>query len=129
MSEQFAEVGSITLCYETFGDPSDPALLLVMGLGTQMVAWHDEFCQGLADRGFFVIRYDNRDCGRSTSMKGPVPGFVELLTRKPKKLAYSLPDMANDAVGLLDHLGIERAHVVGASMGGMIGQHLAFGHT
>jgi pimeloyl-ACP methyl ester carboxylesterase len=126
MSEQFADVGPVTLCYETFGDPSDPALLLVMGLGTQMVAWRDDFCRGLTERGFFVIRYDNRDCGRSTKLEGGPPGLVELITRKPRKLAYSLAEMADDAVGLLDHLGIDRAHVVGASMGGMIGQHLAF---
>src|SRR4051794_27443156 len=129
MNEQFADVGQVTLCYETFGDPTDAALLLVMGLGTQMVAWREDFCSSLADRGFFVIRYDNRDCGRSTSMKGPVPGLRELITRKPKNLSYSLEDMADDAIGLLDHLGIQKAHVVGASMGGMIGQHLAFDHA
>jgi pimeloyl-ACP methyl ester carboxylesterase len=126
MSEQFADVGQVTLCYETFGDPGNPALLLIMGLATQMVAWRDDFCQGLADRGFFVIRYDNRDCGRSTSMAGPVPGLIELIRRKPKRLAYELRDMADDAVGLLDHLGIQSAHVVGASLGGMIAQHVAF---
>jgi pimeloyl-ACP methyl ester carboxylesterase len=126
MSEQFADVGPVTLCYETFGAPSDPAILLVMGLGTQMVAWRDDFCQGLVERGFFVVRYDNRDVGRSTQLKGRAPTLPELITRKPRKLAYSLGEMADDAVGLLDHLGIERAHVVGASMGGMICQHLAF---
>jgi pimeloyl-ACP methyl ester carboxylesterase len=126
MSEQFADVGPVSLCYETFGDPADPALLLIMGLGTQMVAWRDDFCRGLADRGFFVVRYDNRDCGRSTAMEGPVPSLAELIRRKPKKLAYTLEEMADDAIGLLDHLGIAKAHVVGASMGGMIGQHLAF---
>ena len=126
MSEQFAEVGPVTLCYETFGEPTDPALLLVMGLGTQMVAWRDDFCRDLAGRGFYVVRYDNRDCGRSTKMEGPIPGLVELIKRKPKELAYSLEEMADDAIGLLDHLGIKKAHVVGASMGGIIGQHLAF---
>jgi pimeloyl-ACP methyl ester carboxylesterase len=125
MNEQFADLGAVTLCYETFGDPADPAMLLIMGLGTQMVAWRDDFCRQLADRGFFVIRYDNRDIGRSTSMKGRPPGLVELATRRPRQLAYTLADMADDAAGLLDHLGIERAHVVGASMGGMIAQLLA----
>jgi pimeloyl-ACP methyl ester carboxylesterase len=126
MSEQFADVGPVTLCYETFGEPTDPALLLIMGLGTQMVAWRDDFCRDLAGRGFYVVRYDNRDCGRSTKMEGPIPGLTELITRKPKKLAYSLGEMADDAIGLLDHLGIKKAHLVGASMGGMIAQHLAF---
>jgi pimeloyl-ACP methyl ester carboxylesterase len=126
MSEQFADLGRVNLCYETFGDPGDPALLLVMGLGTQMVAWRDDFCRELTERGFFVIRFDNRDCGRSTRMEGPTAGLRDLITRKPRHLAYTLGEMADDAVGLLDHLGIERAHVVGASMGGMIGQHLAF---
>jgi pimeloyl-ACP methyl ester carboxylesterase len=126
MSEQFADVGPVTLCYETFGDPADPALLLIMGLGTQMIAWRDDFCRTLVDRGFFVIRYDNRDSGRSTKLEGRPPNLPELITRKPRKLAYSLAEMADDAIGLLDHLGIERAHVVGASMGGMIAQHLGF---
>ena len=129
MSEQFAELeGGITLCYETFGDAADRPLLLVMGLGTQMVAWRDAFCRELAGRGFHVIRYDNRDCGRSTTMKGRPPTMVELTTRRPRAVAYSLGDLADDAIGLLDHLGAGRAHIVGASMGGMIAQHLGFDH-
>jgi pimeloyl-ACP methyl ester carboxylesterase len=125
MNEQFADLGSVTLCYETFGDPSDPAMLLIMGLGTQMVAWREEFCQELVERGFYVIRYDNRDSGRSTSMKGRPVKLPELVTRKVKRPPYTLAEMADDAVDLLDHLGIQQAHVVGASMGGMIAQHLA----
>jgi len=125
MSEQFADIGQVTLCYETFGDPADPAILLIMGLGTQMVAWREDFCRQLVERGFFVIRFDNRDSGRSTSMRGRPPGVVELATRRVKDPPYSLSDMADDAVGLLDHLGIQKAHVVGASMGGMIAQHVA----
>ena len=125
MNEQFADVGPVTLCYETFGDPTDPALLLIMGLGTQMVAWREDFCRQLVDKGFFVIRYDNRDCGRSTSMSGPPPTTRELITRRIKNPAYALSELADDAVGLLDHLGIQRAHIVGASMGGMIAQHVA----
>ena len=125
MNEQFADVGPVTLCYETFGDQDDPAILLIMGLGTQMIAWREDFCRQLVDQGFFVIRYDNRDCGKSTSMKGAPPGIRELATRRIKNPAYSLAEMADDAVGLLDHLGIDTAHVVGASMGGMIAQHVA----
>lgn len=126
MNEQFADVGAVTLCYETFGDPSDPAMLLIMGLGTQMVAWGEEFCRQLADHGFHVIRYDNRDCGKSTSMKGRPVTLPELVTKRVKEPAYTLGEMADDAIGLLDHLGIKKAHVVGASMGGMIAQHVAF---
>ena len=125
MNEQFAEVGPVTLCYETFGDPTDPALLLIMGLGTQMIAWREDFCQMLVDRGFFVIRYDNRDCGHSSSVEGPVPTSRELITRRIRNVPYTLADMADDAAGLLDHLGIHRAYIVGASMGGMIAQHFA----
>jgi pimeloyl-ACP methyl ester carboxylesterase len=127
MTEQFCSVGDVELCYETFGAPEDPALLLIMGLGTQMIAWPDEFCAQLAGDGFFVIRFDNRDIGRSTHLNHiPVPTMRELLLRRPAQ--YSLSDMAADAIGLLDHLGIDRAHVVGASMGGMIAQVLTIEH-
>jgi pimeloyl-ACP methyl ester carboxylesterase len=130
MNEQFANTSEgVELCYETFGDPSDPAMLLVMGLGTQMLGWHEDFCGLLARRGFFVIRYDNRDVGRSTHHRGvKPPGILELLTRRPKNLAYTLADLADDGLRLLDHLSIERAHVVGASMGGMIAQTMAARH-
>ena len=129
MNEQFATFDDVELCYETFGDSSDPAILLVMGLGTQMLGWHEDFCTQLAERGFFVIRYDNRDVGRSTHFtQVRTPTVRELLTRKPKELAYTLADMADDGVRLLDHLGIDQAHVVGASMGGMIAQVLAGRH-
>lgn len=127
--ERFCTVGDVELCYETFGDSERPALLLVMGLGTQMIAWHEDFCRTLADRGFFVIRYDNRDVGRSTHFDGaPTPSLRELLTRRPRRLAYTLADMAADGAGLLDELGTGAAHVVGASMGGMIAQLLAARH-
>ena len=126
MNEQFATVGDLNLCYETFGDSGDPALLLIMGLATQMLGWNEDFCRQLADRGFFVIRFDNRDIGRSTRLDSvPPPKPVELLTRRLKRVPYTLNDMADDAAGLLDALGIDRAHVVGASMGGMIAQSLA----
>ena len=108
MNEQFCTVGDVELCYETFGEPGDPALLLIMGLGTQMIAWHEDFCRQLAERGFFVIRYDNRDGGRSTHLDQiPPPRPVELALRRPKRLAYTLADMADDGVGLLDQLGID----------------------
>ncbi len=129
MVEQFAEVGNgITLCYETFGRPDDSPLLLIMGLGTQMIAWPEPFCQALAERGFYVIRYDNRDCGRSTWMHGRPPTVPELLRRRIEDPPYTLSDLSDDALGLLDVLGLPAAHIVGASMGGMIAQTLAIEH-
>jgi pimeloyl-ACP methyl ester carboxylesterase len=125
MNEQFADIGPVTLCYETFGEATDPAILLIMGLGTQMVAWREDFCRMLVDRGFFVIRYDNRDAGKSTSMSGRPITLRQLTTRRVKNPPYTLAEMADDAIGLLDHLGIQKAHIVGASMGGMIAQHVA----
>jgi len=125
-----ARANGVDLCYETFGDQGKPALLLVMGLGTQMLGWDEGFCRRLAERGYFVIRFDNRDIGRSTWLDDEeVPNIVMLFAKakiglKPK-VPYTLKDMAADAVGLLDALGITRAHVVGASMGGMIGQEMA----
>jgi pimeloyl-ACP methyl ester carboxylesterase len=128
MTESFCRVGDIDLCYETFGEPADPAMLLIMGLGTQMLGWHEDFCEQLAGRGFHVIRFDNRDIGRSTILRREgVPTTGQMLRRDKGAAAYSLVDMAADGVGLLDHLGIERAHVVGASMGGMIAQETASG--
>jgi pimeloyl-ACP methyl ester carboxylesterase len=129
MPESYCTVGEIELCYETFGDAGDPAMLLVMGLGTQMLGWHEELCAELAGRGFFVIRFDNRDIGRSTLLDTVRPPTLRQLVLRDKSAAsYTLAEMANDAVGLLDHLGIERAHVVGASMGGMIAQTIAARH-
>jgi pimeloyl-ACP methyl ester carboxylesterase len=128
MNEEFAKVGDVELCYERLGDPSDPPMLLVMGLGTQMLAWHEDFCAMLVDRGFHVIRFDNRDAGRSTWIDHPPPSVRDLLTRRPRDPAYTLDDMAADAAGLLGHLGLGPAHVVGASMGGMIAQMLAANH-
>ena len=128
-NEQFCTAGDVELCYETFGDPAGEPLLLVMGLATQMLAWHTDFCRQLADRGFFVIRYDNRDIGRSQRFDDtPPPKPLELLTRRIKNPAYTLEDMADDGMRLLDCLGIESAHVTGASMGGMIAQMMAARH-
>jgi len=127
--EQIATVGNLELCYETFGDRSDPALVLIMGLATQMIAWREEFCEQLAAAGFFVVRFDNRDVGRSTTLNDlPVPTTWQLLKRDKRAASYTLEDMALDVVGLLDHLEIERAHVVGASMGAMIAQTVAAKH-
>jgi len=127
--ELMASVGNIELCYETFGSPDDPPLLLVMGLSTQMLLWDEEFCETLAAEGFWVIRFDNRDVGRSTILReAPVPKQWQLLTRDHRCAAYSLDEMAADAVGLLDHLEIPGAHIVGVSMGGMIAQLIAIRH-
>jgi pimeloyl-ACP methyl ester carboxylesterase len=129
MPEQICRAGEVELAYETFGDPGDPAVLLVMGLGTQMLGWHEDLCAELAGRGFHVIRYDNRDVGRSTYMRDlPVPTVAQLVRRSKKAAAYTLDHLAGDGVALLDALEIERAHVVGASMGGMIAQTIAINH-
>jgi pimeloyl-ACP methyl ester carboxylesterase len=131
MTEAFADLGEITLCYETFGDEADPTLLLVMGLGAQMIAWDTELCEMLAARGFHVVRFDNRDAGLSTFLPEPVVVFEvmrQMGAGEPPSVPYLIPDMAGDAVGLLDHLGVAQAHVVGASLGGMIAQSIAIGH-
>lgn len=129
-----AEVSpGVSLAYEGFGDPGDPPVLLVMGFGAQMIAWHEDFCQALADRGRYVIRYDNRDSGLSTRFdEHPVDVARFIATVRSGDMAaalamvpYGLQDMADDGLGLLTVLGIERAHVVGASMGGMIAQTMA----
>ncbi|MGH2974896.1 MAG: alpha/beta fold hydrolase [Solirubrobacterales bacterium] len=125
--ERLAPANGIELAYQEVGDPGAEPLVLVMGLATQMHGWDDEFCVMLAERGFRVVRFDNRDIGRSTRLDDAgVPGRRDLfLGRRP---AYLLSDMAADTVGLMDHLEIDSAHVVGISMGGMIGQTLAIEH-
>jgi len=123
----------ITIEYDEHGDASAPPILLVMGLGAQMTLWPQELVEALAERGFRVIRYDNRDIGLSHKFEGAkAPGMVKLLLLskfgfKPR-VPYTLADMAEDGIGLLDALGIDKAHIVGASMGGMIAQHMAFSH-
>lgn len=126
--EQFAPVSDdLELCFQTFGDPDDEAMLLVMGLGGPMTWWDPEFCHRLADRGYHVIRYDNRDTGRSSRADGWIRRrhIVRAFLGRPVGAPYSLVDMAADGMGLLDHLGHRTAHVVGVSMGGMIAQTMA----
>ncbi|MBS1885231.1 MAG: alpha/beta hydrolase, partial [Actinobacteria bacterium] len=119
--EQLAPANGIELCYQEIGDPDGEPLVLVMGLATQMIAWFDDFCRLLAERGYRVIRFDNRDIGRSTKLSSAgVPSKVDLLLGRRATAPYLLRDMAKDTVGLLDFLEIDQAHVVGASMGGMI---------
>ena len=126
MSERMAKVGELELAYESFGDPADPAMLMVMGLGMQMTGWDPELCQLLADEGFHVIRFDNRDVGHSTKIDdGRRVKLRAVLLGSKREASYTLEDMAEDTVGLLDSLGIDAAHLVGASMGGMIAQLVA----
>lgn len=115
MTEKVLRANGVDLCVETFGAPGDPAVLLIMGVTGSMDRWEVDFCRSLADAGRFVIRYDHRDTGRSTSYPPGEPG-------------YAFPDMVDDAAGVLDALGVERAHVVGLSMGGMIAQLLTLDH-
>jgi pimeloyl-ACP methyl ester carboxylesterase len=130
MTEHLAPVNGLSIAYETFGDPADPAMLLCMGLGSQMVLWDAKFCDLLAKHGHFVIRYDNRDTGHSTKITGgprPNPALA-FLTGSARSGSYSIGDMADDAGGLLDHLGLAAAHLVGVSMGGAIAQTVAISH-
>ena len=123
-----APANGVELEYDTFGDPGAPPLVLIMGLGTQMTAWPVPFCQAIADAGYHVIRFDNRDSGLSTILDVPVPSFGALLSGDLSGVPYLMPDLANDVAGLLDALGIESAHIVGLSMGGMIAQQFAIDH-
>ena len=130
MSEQYVKANGVRLAYDSFGDKDNPPLILIMGLGTQMIAWPDELCKGLAQQGFYVVRFDNRDIGLSEKMENahiPKASRLMLLSklRLPIRVPYTLNDMARDVIGLMDSLGMSRAHIVGASMGGMIGQIVA----
>jgi pimeloyl-ACP methyl ester carboxylesterase len=127
------EANGINIEVEEFGDPSDPPVLLVMGLGAQMIVWPEDFCRLLAGAGHHVVRFDNRDVGLSTWFDGAgVPDmeavFEDAVAGRSVESPYSLSDMADDAVGVLDALGIDSAHIVGASMGGMIAQRVAIRH-
>lgn len=130
----FAPANGIELCYDTFGDQGATPLLLVMGLATQMIAWDDEFCDRLASRGLYVIRFDNRDVGQSTWLnQAGLPDvsaafMAAMRGQVPTGAPYTLSDMALDVVGLMDALGLASAHVAGASMGGAIAQTLAIEH-
>lgn len=125
--ERMAPVNDgVELCYQVMGDPGGEPLLLAMGLATQMIAWDEEFCAMLAERGFRVVRFDNRDIGRSTRLRSAaVPRRLDMLVGRRATAPYLLSDMAADTFGLMDHLGIDSAHLVGASMGGMIVQTAA----
>jgi pimeloyl-ACP methyl ester carboxylesterase len=130
MTEQYIDVKGIRIAYDQFGDVSHPAIVLIMGLGTQMISWPEIFCQGLADKGYRVLRFDNRDIGLSSKMHdAKIPGLMKIILYAKLGLTaqvpYKLIDMANDAVGLMDGLNIEKAHIIGASMGGMIAQLMA----
>jgi pimeloyl-ACP methyl ester carboxylesterase len=133
-TERRTRANGIELAWDSFGDPDAPPLVLIMGLGAQMVGWDDAFCARLAEAGGHrVIRFDNRDIGHSTHLPHlGVPDIQALMMQamagKPLQVPYTLRDMAADCIGLLDALNIERAHIVGASMGGAIGQELAIHH-
>jgi pimeloyl-ACP methyl ester carboxylesterase len=126
-----ARSGDLDIFYEDMGDPDDPAVLLIMGLGAQLLLWRAGFCEKLVAQGLRVIRYDNRDVGLSSKLDGRraagplIPRMVRYWLGLPNQSVYTLEDMAGDAAALLDHLGVERAHIVGASMGGMIAQIFA----
>jgi pimeloyl-ACP methyl ester carboxylesterase len=122
-----AHVNGIDIEYVTSGDPTNPALLLVMGLGAQLIAWPDAFVEQLTARGFFTIRFDNRDSGLSTKFEG-TPDFTGLFGGDASSAVYKVEDMADDAAALLGALDVARAHVVGVSMGGMITQALVINH-
>lgn len=128
-----AKVNDIEIEYDTFGDPASKPLLLIMGLGAQMINWDEEFCKKLVERDFYVIRYDNRDVGLSTKFEGAgEPDLMKLYMQVQKgeriESLYTLEDLADDAVGLLTAINIDKAHICGASMGGMIAQVIAYRH-
>ena len=126
--ERIAPANGIEIAYEDMGDPNGSPLVLVMGLAMQMIWWDEGFIGLLGERGHRVIRFDNRDVGHSTRIDAPVPGHIAMLAGTRRNAAYVLADMADDTAGLLDHLGIDSAHVAGISMGGMISQQIALRH-
>ena len=124
--DQYATLPSgMTICFRDFGDKAGPVMLLIAGLGEDLTFWTDSFVGSLVTRGFRVVAIDNRDAGQSTFVATPPPALWRQIAARPRGDAYALADMAQDAVGVLDHLGIARAHLVGRSMGGMIAQTIA----
>ncbi len=126
--ESTASVNGVEIAYETFGDDADPTVLLIMGLGVQMLGWDEELCRMIAARGYRVVRFDNRDTGHSTKVDGGSPDVMAAIAGDGSGASYTLDDMARDSVGLLGELGAEAAHLVGASLGGMISQTVAIRH-
>lgn len=127
MNEQFVDVGPVRLCYEVLGQEGDPTVVLIMGLNLQLVWWRDDFCRQLVERGLRVVRFDNRDAGRSTSFAGGSVTRMQLLRRKAQP-PYTLQDMADDVAGLIAHVAPDGAHVVGVSLGSFIAQETAIRH-
>ena len=128
MASGFAYNGDHKIAYETLGYPENPTIVFISGLGSQLVHWTDEFCQHYLDRGYHIIRFDNRDVGLSGKTDGPVPPIAEILQMDTIEKPYSVSDMAADVIALLDELGIDAAHIVGTSMGGMVAQTVAIEH-
>jgi pimeloyl-ACP methyl ester carboxylesterase len=129
MAERIARANGIEIAYEEFGDRADPVMLLIMGLGVQMLGWDERLCRMLAERGFRVVRFDNRDVGHSTKIEGgPRADVIAAAGGDLSSASYTLDAMAEDCAGLLDYLGAGAAHAVGASQGGMIAQALAIRH-
>jgi len=127
------KVNDVEIEYDKIGDPTSKPILLIAGLGSQLLAWSDEICENLANNGFFVIRFDNRDVGLSTKFKeARIPDFMEINAAYARgelpKVPYTLEDMVDDAIGVIDALNIDKAHICGASMGGVIAQILAYKH-
>ena len=129
MSEGIAEVNNINIWWEDFGNPSNPSVLLIMGANANALLWREEFINPIVESGFHVVRYDNRDVGKSTWVTTEPTFNIDSGSVVATEVSYSLDDMASDAVGLLDHLNIQKAHIIGASMGGMITQVLGLDYT
>ena len=128
MNSGFADNSGVKIAYETLGDPNNESIIFISGLGSQLVYWTDELCQVFIDRGFHIIRFDNRDMGLSDKTLGTPPSVEEVLQDPNFQAPYTLSDMADDLVAVLDAVGVGRAHVVGVSLGGMIAQTTAIDH-
>ena len=122
MSEGIAEVNNINIWWEDFGNPSNPSVLLIMGANANALLWREDFINPIVKSGFHVVRFDNRDVGKSTWVTTEPTFNIDAGSIVASEVSYTLEDMASDAVGLMDHLNIQKAHIIGASMGGMITQ-------